>query len=291
MLVDRLINFLATITLFEMMISIGLGVSLPAVISVLKDTGLVVRVMFANYVLVPAVALALIVWFHPAPMPAAGFLVAAVCPGAPYGPPLTSMAKGNVTLAVGLMVLLAGSSAILAPILLGHLLSLITQGLTLKLDVLKVLTALLGAQLFPLGIGLLIRHRQPSLADRLQRPARLISLALNLITLAVILSLQGRMLSQIHLRGYIGMLCLVLMSMAAGWVTNRHGENPKGMVIATSVRNVGVALVIVSASFPGTAAITSATIYALFQTIAIALFAFTWGRLTAGTVSMRKSAA
>src|SRR5437588_10908106 len=139
MRIDRLINFLATITLFEMMISIGLGVSLPAVLSMFKDWGLVVRAIFANYVLVPAVALALIVWLHPAAMPAAGFLVAAVCPGAPYGPPFTSMAKGNVTLAVGLMVLLAGSSAILAPLLLGPLLSVVAQGSTLKLDVLKII--------------------------------------------------------------------------------------------------------------------------------------------------------
>ena len=277
---DRLINFLATITLFEMMISIGLGVSLSAVLSVFKDWGLVLRALCANYVLVPAVALLLIMWFHPAPMPAVGFLVAAMCPGAPYGPPFTSMAKGNVTVAVGLMVLLAGSSAVLAPLLLGPLLSVVTKGSSPSIDTLKMVAALLGAQLLPLSIGLLLRSRQPSLADRLQRPARMISLALNLLTLAVILYFQGGMLAQIHLRGYAGMLCLILMSISAGWVTNRRGDNPKAMVIATAVRNVGVALVIVSGTFPGTAAITSATIYALLQTVAIALFAFTWGRLT-----------
>jgi BASS family bile acid:Na+ symporter len=291
MSIDRLINFLATITLFEMMISIGLGVSLPAVLSVFKDWGLIVRVSFANYVLVPTIAVLLILWFHPSPLPAAGFLVAGVCPGAPYGPPFTSIAKGNVTLAVGLMVLLAGSSAILAPVLLAGALSAIAEGSTLKLDVPRILAALLGAQLLPLSVGLLIRNRQPSLAGRLQRPARLVSIALNLITLAVILSVQGGMLSQIRLRGYMGMLCLVLMSVAAGWVMNRRGDNPKGIVIATAVRNVGVALVIVSASFPGTAAITSATVYALFQTVAIAIVAFFWGRLTPNAVSITKVAA
>ena len=52
------------------------------------------------------------------------------------------------------------------------------------------------------------------------------------------------------------------------------------MLFATSVRNVGVSLVIATGSFPGTAAITSATAYALFQTIVMALVAVAWGRLS-----------
>jgi hypothetical protein len=41
-----------------------------------------------------------------------------------------------------------------------------------------------------------------------------------------------------------------------------------------------VSLVIVTASFPGTAAITSATACAIFQTVIIALVALAWGRRT-----------
>ena len=39
------------------------------------------------------------------PMVAVGFLILAVCPGAPYGPPFAAIAKGNVPVAVGLMLL------------------------------------------------------------------------------------------------------------------------------------------------------------------------------------------
>jgi hypothetical protein len=52
------------------------------------------------------------------------------------------------------------------------------------------------------------------------------------------------------------------------------------MVMATAVRNVGVALVIATASFPGTKAVAAATAFALFQTLAVALAALAWGRLT-----------
>ena len=78
------------------------------------------------------------------------------------------------------------------------------------------------------------------------------------------------------------MLCLVLVTLVAGLlVTKREqADTAKSMILTTSVRNVGVSLVIATASFPGTAAITSATAYALFQTVVIALVALAWGRYT-----------
>jgi hypothetical protein len=64
------------------------------------------------------------------------------------------------------------------------------------------------------------------------------------------------------------------------------------MAITTSVRNVAVSPVIVTGSFPGTPAITSATVYALFQTIVMALVALTWDRLMpAGIASVKMKAA
>src|SRR5256885_2860722 len=138
MTVDRLINILAAITLIEMMVTIGLGVIWSDVLRVASNWSLVVRAMLANYILVPAAAVGLLLLFHANPMVAAGFLVAAVCPGAPYGPPFTVMAKGNATLAVGLMVILAASSAIIAPLLLRFLLPLVAGNTALNIHVFKM---------------------------------------------------------------------------------------------------------------------------------------------------------
>jgi hypothetical protein len=59
------------------------------------------------------------------------------------------------------------------------------------------------------------------------------------------------------------------------------------MVMATSVRNVGVSLVIAADGFPGTPAVTAATAFAIFQTVVMALVALGWGRLASAiTVGM-----
>jgi bile acid:Na+ symporter, BASS family len=282
MAVAQLVNLLAAVTLIELMITLGLGVKASDVLSVGKQWELLSRAFLANYILVPGAALGLLLAFHASPMVAAGFMVAAVCPGAPYAPPFTSMAKGNVAVAVGLMVVLAASSAIVAPLLLGFLLPLITGSAHVGIDVVKMIGTLVGAQLLPLCVGIWIRHSHAALADRLEKPASALSLSLNLVLLTVIIIVQFQTLADIHVRGYFGMLCLVLATLVAGLLVTKRGQadTAKSMILTTSVRNVGVSLVIATASFPGTAAITSATAYALFQTVVIALVALAWGHYT-----------
>jgi BASS family bile acid:Na+ symporter len=122
MSLDRLINLLVTITLIEMMVLIGLRVTFAELIEIGRSFRLVTRAAVANYLLVPTLAVALLILFEADPMVAAGFLVLAACPGAPFGPPFAGIARANVPEAVGLMVILAGSSAIVSPLLLTALL-------------------------------------------------------------------------------------------------------------------------------------------------------------------------
>jgi BASS family bile acid:Na+ symporter len=279
---NLLINLLTAVTLFEMMVTIGMGVTFADLLGVARNGRLVGMAALANYVCVPAAAVGLLLLFHADALIAAGFLIAAVCPGAPYGPPFTGIAKGNVARAVGLMTMLAGSSALLAPLLLHFLLPLTSGDEKAQINVGKMVSTLLIAQFLPLCIGLGIRQWRPALADRLKKPAKLLSLVLNLVTFGVILTVQWGLLMGIPLRAYLGMLALVLAAVGAGWLLGGPGsENRTAMTMATAVRNVGVSLVIATGSFPGTKAVTAATAFAIFQTIVMALVALAWGRLLA----------
>ena len=277
--IDQLISLLASITLFEMMVSIGLGVTLPDVLGVVKDWRLVTKAAIANYVCVPIAALGLLLWFAPPPLIAAGFLIAAVCPGAPYGPPLTGLAKGNGVASVGLMIVLAGSSAFFAPVLLHFLLPFTSGDEVMQIDVIKMISTLLITQFLPLCLGLAARQWRPALAARWQRPANLLNAILNVTLLSVVIFVQREMLLGIPLRAFLGMFELVFAAAAAGWLLGGPGARERtAMVMATSVRNVGVALVIATASFPGTPAVTATTAFAIFQTIVMVLAALVWGK-------------
>jgi BASS family bile acid:Na+ symporter len=278
---NALINILLTIALIEMMISIGLGVTVSEVMRVAKDRRLVTQALVANYLLVPAATVGLLILFHAKPMVAAGFLIVAVCPGAPYAAPFTAIARGNVAAAVGLMVILAASSAIVAPILLGLLLPLLSGDQPLNIDALKLVTTLMVTQLLPLAAGIAVRERRALLASKLLKPAGRIAALLNGLVILLILVAQFRSLAEIRLMAFVGMFCLLIASVGAGWLLGGSGlESQKAMSITTAVRNVGVALVIAAGSFPGTAAVTAALAYGLFQTIGVALLAVASSRMT-----------
>jgi BASS family bile acid:Na+ symporter len=279
MSLDRLINILVTITLIEMMMLIGLRVTFAEIAVTVRDWRLLGRAGVANYLLVPVVAIALLVSFDASPAVAAGFLILAVCPGAPFGPPFAGIARANVSMAVGLMVVLAASSAIVSPVLLLVLLPWVSGGEAPRIDLIAMVGALLVTQLLPLLVGLLVRHRFPRLADSLLSPFELVSKVLNLSVAGLILATQYPMLAEIRMRGFAGMLILLAASLAIGWLAGGAGsDNRKTMALTTALRNVGVGLVIVTGNFAGTAAVSAALAYGIVEVFGSLLLALWWGR-------------
>ena len=279
MTIERLINTLVTVTLVEMMMAVGLGVSITDLLSTARNVPLLVKAAIANYVCVPAATIVLLLLFQSQSMIAAGFLILAVCPGAPFGPPCTTIAKGNVGVSVGLMVLLAASSALVAPLLLSGLLPLISKQEPLKVDAVKLVGTLVVTQLLPLSMGVTLRHWRPSLAARVHGPAHRVSLVLNLTVVGFILVTRFGVLAAIPPSAFAGMSLLLLASFAAGWLFGGPATaDRKAMTLTTSLRNVGVGLVIAASSFPDTPAITATLAYGLLEIFGSVALAVWWGR-------------
>jgi BASS family bile acid:Na+ symporter len=205
MSIDQIIDVLVTITVIQMMVTIGLGVTFAKVADVATNLRLAAQAALANYLLVPMAALALLQLFHSSPLVAASILMVAVCPGGPYGPAFTATAKGNLAISVGLMVILVGSSAILAPLILYVLLP-ISSGDQPTNDATKIVATLAPTQLLPLCIGVVIRDRRPKLAERLVKPANQLNAALNLAVFTVITVVEFHLLESIGGPGFAGML-------------------------------------------------------------------------------------
>jgi bile acid:Na+ symporter, BASS family len=289
MSLDQITNLLVTITLVEMMLAVGLGVTLAELAAVGRDWNLVLRAALANYVCVPAVTMALLALLHAEPMVAAGFLVLAVCPGAPFGPACAALARGNVSAAVGTMVILAGSSAILAPPLLGVLLPIMGGNQPLNVDSGSILTALLATQLAPLLVGLAVRRWRPSFAQILKSPADRLSAILSAITFGLILVAQFPSLRAIRPAGFGGMLLLLIASLASGWLLGgRDPGNRRTLALTASLRNVGVGLVIATRAFAGTPAVMAVASYGIVEIIGSLLLALWWRRSSSGEVATRR---
>lgn len=236
MSLDRLINILVMVTLFQMMVTIGLRVTFADILDTAKKWRLVLRAGLANYLYVPAVTIVLLILFQANPMVAAGFLILAVAPGGPYGPPFTAIAKGNQALSVGLMVVLAGSSAVISPLLLSILLPWLPTSEALHIDSVRVVGTLMITQLLPLLAGMLVKRFRPQLAASLQNPFELVSKIMNVGSSGLILVTQFPMLLEIKVRGFIGMFILLAASLAIGWLSGSGGAaGRKSMALTTSL--------------------------------------------------------
>lgn len=279
MSLDQAISILVAITLFEMMLATGLSVRLVDITGVARDRRLLLRAGLANYVAVPLAAVLLVDLTDADPMAAAGILILAVCPGAPYAPPLTALARGRTATSVGLMVILAGSSVIIAPVLLFFLLPIMTGGADLHVEPLKLLGVILGTQLLPLCCGLAINHWRPDWAARWLARAVVAGKILNAATLAVILTSQFPQLLDIRPRGALAMLILLGLSLGAGWSAGGGTDRDRRTVaLTTTIRNVGLGLVIASGTFAGTTAVTAVIVYGLLQLLGSSLLALWWRR-------------
>jgi BASS family bile acid:Na+ symporter len=288
MSVDRLINLLVTVTLVEMMVTVGLRVTFAELAATVRNGGLVGRALLANYLLVPAVAVLLLLMFQAPPLVAAGFLILAVCPGAPYGPPFTAIANGHVPQAVGLMAILAGSSALVSPLLLYVLLPWLSGGAAPAVDAAGMVGTLLITQLLPLLAGLLVNHWYPHVAARLVGPCELVSKLLNACVLVVILAVQFPVLMEIKLTAFAGMVALLTSTLVIGWFAGAPDrESRKTMALTTSLRNAGVGLVIATGGFAGTPAAFAVLAYGIVAVLGSLVVALWWGRQDAAQQRMR----
>ena len=277
MSLDQAISPLVAIALVELMVATGLGIRLAEVVDAARDWRLLARAGLVNYVAVPCAAVLLLLLIRVEPTAAAGFLILAVCPGAPYAPPLTALAGGNVAISAGLMMVLAGSSVIVAPLLLSMLLPFTTGSGELHVDALRMLGTILVTQLLPLSSGLAVNYWRPDLAARLLKPAVAVGKILNVAVIGLILLTQAQHLMEIRFIGILAMLIWLGISIVLGWSAGGlKDKDRRAVALTTSIRNVGLGVVITTSAFAGTPAVTAVLAYGLVQLLGSFLLALWW---------------
>ena len=269
-----MIQLLNISALVAIMLLAGLRVTVVDLISSIQQRQTLLWGLVANYLLVPVLTVGLLCAFHANPMVSMGFLILAVCPGAPVGAPLTDIAKGSVPLAVGLMIILAASSVVLSPILLMFLSSQLSLPPDLHIDYPGIIKTLLVAQLLPLGTGLCMRHWLPQFSKALIKPLAVLSLLLLVAVVVLVLVTQSEILAVFRLKGWIGMILLLSLSLTTGWLCGgKDRTTQKTVALVTASRNAGVGLVIALTNFSGTPAVASVVVYTLFSIVASLLLA------------------
>jgi len=218
----ELLSKAATIALLSFVVSsmlaMGTGLTVAQIIEPLRSVRFVVLSLFANFVLIPLVAFALakVLWLDE-PF-AIGLLLLGCAAGAPFLPKLTELAKGNLALAVGAMVLLMAVTVVYLPIVL----PLVLPGVTV--DPWKIARSLVLLMLLPLAVGLALKAGYEDLAGRVKPVLDSICNA-SLVLQVVLITATNieRVLQVFGTRAIFAGLLFIAIGFGIGWLLGGPG--------------------------------------------------------------------
>lgn len=265
----ELLSSFAQITLFAVMLSMGMVLGFRGMVSLWRRPSLLLRSVVAAFVAVP---LAAMVVTRALPLPfevRAGIAAMAVIPGAPVIYRKMLKGPGNAELAGSFQATMALLSIVLVPLWFMVLSALYTADEVAPVAV--VFKQVMLVQGLPLLVGAAIAHWLPDLADDFNEPLHRISSAM-LIGVVLLVVVMG--LSLVLKAGPLPILAVVLMA-AAGLVSGHYlgGADPtvrQTIALANGSRNAGLALALITLNFPGVAQEVLVTIasYAVMSAIA-----------------------
>ena len=255
------IRLFVAVTLFLTMLGLGLGLHSHALRGWIKQPSLALRVALGSSLLIPLLGMALlqVPWSSEISTPMrVAIALMALCPSAPLAMRKVRKHGGDHDLAALIQVMAALVALVSIPLLSGlfpHAFAVRdwhSDALQGSVPMARDLAVQVGrVQVLPLVLGLGVRHFQPTLADRLERPLNRIANLLLLILVGLILFSTSRFLLRFMGNNLDGLLlmalqvlgCLLIGQWLAAGEQRNHGATTS---LVTAMRNPGLALLFVS---------------------------------------------
>lgn len=191
--------------------------------------------LICQSLLLPTVCLVIAEAFHLEPHLAVGLMLMAATPGGTMANILSHLFNGDLALNLTLTAINAALSIVALPAILAASMTwFLGAGRFLPLQLDKFLSVI-GLVLVPIAIGVAIRHRFPELARRLQKPVRVLAIAL--LVLAVLGAITGGRTTLWHnlgvLSGAVVTFCAV--SLTVGYLVPRLMRLAPRQAVAVSL--------------------------------------------------------
>ena len=222
------------------MLAMGLSLTVSEIATPLRDLRRVLLALFANFVVMPLVAVALASLLQLAQPLAVGLLLLGSAGGAPFLPKLAEIAKADLAYAVGLMVLLMVVTVVYAPLVL----PLALPGISI--DPLQIAQSLVFLMLLPLVAALAFRSRFALAADRIKPGLALVSsIGLLVFIVLVVVSNVRNVIELFGTRGLFAGAVFVSLGIATGWLLGGRDLRVRStLALGTAQRNIAAAVVI-----------------------------------------------
>jgi BASS family bile acid:Na+ symporter len=178
-----LTNAVLPVFVIATMFNVGLTQNPSAITANLRNWHFLVRMLFANFIIVPSLMFALVNLVGDyEPAQAAGLMIMSVCAGAPFLIKLTQTSENDIALGATVMMVLMVATVIIAPVMLPF----VIEGL--EVDAWGIAQSLFLQMLLPIIVGMILAQVVHSFATTIQPwVARIGNLALYVVLGATII--------------------------------------------------------------------------------------------------------
>ncbi|MFZ4715573.1 MAG: bile acid:sodium symporter family protein [Bacteriovoracaceae bacterium] len=252
------LGFLKIIIAF-IMFGVSLDLKLSDFKSIFKNPRGLIAGLLSQFVLFPIFTYLLITFYEVRPSIALALIMIAACPGGSMSNLMTSMAKGNVALSVGLTSISTLLSTLTTPfflLLIGEKVSsvklLLTEIQVNRSEMLEGVFLILG---IPLTLGMLCARYYPGFAHKFQSSMNKIAMVILVVFVVGALTANYQhFLSFFHVI-LIAVLLHHLLALASGIIASKamrlSTADTKAVIIEVSIKNSGLGLALVFQFFGG----------------------------------------
>ena len=275
----------AAVTVFAVMLSLGLLLDRGQIVSALQRRAVLAAVLFAVVVPVPILAVVVVKLFGLRGAVAAGIILMSISPGAPVALRRAIQAGGGPRFAPTLHLAIVMLAVITVPLSVMAMAWIFS--VRFAISPLDVARQVLLAQLLPLGVGAALRAWQPLFAARLEPRLATISNLMLLVLMVLCVVALGPRLVAVGWAPILAGVGLTLCALFAGSIFAGHEASLRpAAAVAAAMRNPGLALLIAARN--GAPPEVTASVFGYALGLAGVIFAFLAWRKWSNRVATQK---
>lgn len=272
------------------MFSLGLGLTPPDFLRIVRQPRALMVGVLCHFVLLPLICFALIKAVGLTGAFAIGFMILAACPTGTTSNLLTYIARGDVALALSFTAVASVMTIFTLPLIVAWSL----QYFSGTSQAIAVPVGQMMGQIFlmlglPVALGMLVRHTRPAQSLKWEPRATRVATVLFLFVVAAAVYRNWELLRDNFgsLAGFaVGLnVAMLLCGFGVAWLARLSRRQSVTLGIETAIQNATLALVIASSVLKDDAMAIPGAIYGVLMYVGGLLFALTLRRFTGEDVA------
>lgn len=278
---DLLKSVFLPLSLAIVLFGMGMSLTLADFQRVFRSPKASAAGLLCQFIVLPLAALGVIWLFGLGGEIAVGLLLLSACPGGPTSNLITHLSKGDTALSVTLTAFSSVVAVFTLPLIVGQALNhFLGNAAEIQLPFLRTLAQLFTINILPILLGMWVRAARPAFADRMTRPANIISLVFLVIIIFLVFIREKNLPAQFRLAGP-SVVCLNLSVMTFSYLIAAFFglARPQRITISieAGIQNGTLAMAIALGLLQSASIAIPAAVYSLFMFISGALMIFRFG--------------